>query len=150
VMFENFELVRTLTAAGGTELVAEDVFVRRLPPTASHFLSQRTRQAYDEFSRPLRLLPFLAVIPLVVTAVTRRSWRGLKLGAGATTAAVISAAEVGRHKGGARRYFPLRCSLLAPLWVCERSVCSWTALVARASGGVRYGGTRLRKSSSIR
>jgi len=42
-------------AAGGREAVPLDLFVRRLPSTTPHFLSQRVRQAYDEFARPRRL-----------------------------------------------------------------------------------------------
>ena len=41
-LFENLELVRTLEATGGTELVALDLVVRRLPPTTRQFLSQRS------------------------------------------------------------------------------------------------------------
>jgi hypothetical protein len=55
VLFENLELVRTVRAAGGTEAHPLDLYVRRLPPKTSHFWSQRVRQAYDEFARPLRL-----------------------------------------------------------------------------------------------
>ncbi len=39
----------------------------------------------------------------------------------------------------ARRFPPAR-SLLAPLWVVERGVCIWLALLQRLRhGGVRYG-----------
>jgi hypothetical protein len=45
VLFENLELVRTMTAAGGREAVVFGLYVRRLPPTTSHYWSQRVRQA---------------------------------------------------------------------------------------------------------
>ncbi len=150
VMFENFELVQTLTAAGGTELVAYDLYVRRLPPTVSRFLSQRVRQAYDELSRPSRLLPSLAILPMAVVAFLRGRWQRLAWQATTISLAAIAGAEMGRRKAGARRYFPMRCSLLAPLWVCERALCSWAALIAWTRGGVRYGDVRLRKASTIR
>ena len=46
VLFENLELVRTVKAAGGLEHSAAGIYVRRLPPSAHHFWSQRVRQAY--------------------------------------------------------------------------------------------------------
>jgi hypothetical protein len=144
VMFENLELVRTVKAAGGTEVVAQDVHVRRLPPTTAHFLGQRVRQAYDELARPWRLAAFLAVVPAVVVLVARRQWGAL----GAGVVAVVVTAEVGRRRDGGRRVFPASSSLLAPVWVAERAVCSWLAVGARLRGGVRYRDGRLRKAAS--
>src|SRR5215203_584104 len=63
VLFENLELVRTVKAVGGQEAIPLDLFVRRLPPDAKHFWSQRIRQAYDELARPARLITWLAVLP---------------------------------------------------------------------------------------
>ena len=143
-LFENLELVRTVRAAGGTEVVASDVHVRRLPPSTAHFLGQRVRQAYDEFARPGRLLTELAVLPVVLVLAGRRRWRPL----GAAAAAVVTTAEVGRRRAGGRRVFPASSSLLAPVWVAERAVCSWLALWARARGGVPYRDGRLRKAAS--
>ena len=40
-MFENLELIRTVAAAGGSEVVALDLFVARGPPSARGFWSQR-------------------------------------------------------------------------------------------------------------
>ena len=64
VLFENLELVRTVRAGGGREVVPLDLFVERRPPTTRHFLSQRVRQAYDEWARPARFAAQLAVLPL--------------------------------------------------------------------------------------
>ncbi|MFL5907275.1 MAG: glycosyltransferase, partial [Solirubrobacterales bacterium] len=47
-MFENLELVRTVVASGGREVVLRDALVARRPSTTRHFWSQRVRQAYDE------------------------------------------------------------------------------------------------------
>ncbi len=145
-LFENLELVRTVRAAGGTELVAPDVHVRRLPPTTAHFLHQRVRQAYDELARPWRLAASLAVVPTVLVLTARRRWRPLVVGAAAT----VATAEVGRRRAGGRHVFPASSSLLAPVWVAERAVCSWLALLARARGGVPYRDGRLRKAASSR
>jgi len=143
-LFENLELVRTVEAAGGTEVVAPDVHVRRLPPTTEHFLGQRVRQAYDELARPWRLVASLAVVPTVLVLAARRRWAALGLGA----AGVVATAEVGRRRDGGRRVFPASSSLLAPIWVAERAVTTWLALWARLRGGVPYRDGRLRKAAS--
>lgn len=147
VMFENYELVKTVEAAGGCHRVARDIFVCRLPPSASHFLSQRVRQAYDEIGRPGRLVPFLAVVPVVGVLAGMRRWRTLRRATFVSIALVVTTAEIGRQREGAWSYFPFRCSIASPLWVAERSVCSWAALYARARGGVVYRGRRVKRAT---
>jgi len=144
VLFENLELVRTVKAAGGREEVAHDILVARRPPTTAHFAGQQVRQAYDEFARPLRLACALAVAPLVVACVARRRMQPLFGGA----LLVVLLAECGRRRAGARNVFPASSSLLAPVWLAWRSLCSWAALGARARGGVRYRDRRLRRAAT--
>lgn len=137
-LFENLELMRTIRAAGGRVLTPLDLYVARRPPSTEHFLSQRVRQAYDDFAMPGRLAAFLAVGPLALLAGRgRRRW----LGAAAATS--IGVAELGRRRAGGAARFPLSGSLLAPAWVAERAVCAWLALGARLRGGARYGDGRL-------
>ncbi|MFD1214780.1 glycosyltransferase, partial [Arthrobacter sp. GCM10027362] len=71
VLFENLELIRTVTAAGGREVRADDLFVARVPPAAAHFAGQRIRQAYDSFAQPGRLLLELALLPLIGWSLRR-------------------------------------------------------------------------------
>jgi hypothetical protein len=145
VLFENLELVRTLRAAGARELVADDLFVARRPPTARHFLSQRVRQAYDELARPRRMAVQLAVGPLLALATARFGVRALA----AFCVGAIALAESGRRRGGARRVFPPRAAVLAPVWVLERAVTSWCALALRLGrGGVRYSHGTLRVAAN--
>ena len=136
-MFENLELVRTVRAAGGRELVPLDLFVARRPSTARHFLSQRVRQAYDELARPFRLAVQLAVLPLSAFLWHLFGWAGIA-GLALTVAAV---AEAGRRRDGGTQHFPFLASLLAPAWLAERAICSWLAVGARLTlGGVPYRG----------
>jgi hypothetical protein len=145
VLFENLELVRTLRAAGARELVAYDLFVARRPPAASHYFAQRVRQAYDEFARPGRLAAHLALAPALGLATWRFGGRAL---AGFAVAA-IAVAEAGRARAGARRVFPARTAVLAPLWVLERAATSWCALALRLGrGGVRYSHGTLRVAAN--
>lgn len=144
-MFENLELVRTVRAAGGVEVVPLDLFVMRRPSTTRHFWSQRVRQAYDEIARLPRLLVQLAVLPAAIVGVASFGWRALAFGA----LAIVIAAELGRRRAHGTRVFPFSASLLAPAWVAERAVCSWLAVGARVLlGGVPYRGTILRHAAT--
>jgi hypothetical protein len=143
-IFENLEMVRTITGAGGREKVAFDAYVRRLPPTTRHFWSQRVRQAYDEFARPARMTVFLGILPLLAALARGRAWGGIAGGAALT----IGIAEAGRRRAGGRRFFPAAASLLAPVWLLERGVCAWIALAVRLLGGVPYRGRRIRRAAT--
>lgn len=136
VLFENLELIRTVLAHGGRVASPVDLYVRRLPPTARHFIGQRTRQAYDDFAIPGRMVIWLAIIPILVICTRRRRLAlATVLGAG-----TVGLAEAGRRRGGGRAIFPAAASFLAPLWVLERGVCAWLAVGQRVRfGGVRYG-----------
>ncbi|HXS33888.1 MAG TPA: hypothetical protein VN758_08975 [Solirubrobacterales bacterium] len=149
-LFENLELMRTICAAGGKVLTPLDLYVARRPPSVAHFRSQRVRQAYDDFAIPARIGFFLAALPLGLAeaaAIPHRSAARRNLGAAAL--ALILAAEGGRRRAGGADRFPASSSLLAPVWVAERSLCAWLALAARLRGGVRYGEVRLRHSATF-
>jgi len=142
VLFENLELIRTVKAIGGRVVTPLDLFVARRPPTTRKFLSQRVRQAYDDFAQPPRLALALAVVPGVVTIALRSTSprRAVRSLAGAVSG-IVAAAEIGRRRAGGRRVLPFAASLLAPFWVLERGVCSWLAVAARLRhGGCPYAG----------
>jgi hypothetical protein len=143
-LFENLELMRTVLAAGGRISTPLDLYVARRPPTTEHFISQRVRQAYDDFAIPARMAATLATGPGVALAARR-------LGPGAVVFAAagsIAIAELGRRRAGGASVFPLSGSLLAPAWVAERAVCSWLALASKvARGGVAYGEVTLSRSA---
>jgi hypothetical protein len=145
VLFENLELLRTVEALGGTVVTPLDCYVRRLPPTTRHFLTQRVRQAYDEVARPGYMATELSIAPIAALAVRRRRLREL----GAAVLAVMAIAEWGRRRAGGRRVFPVASSLLAPVWVAERALCSWVALAYWVSRrGCPYGDSRLLKAAN--
>jgi Glycosyl transferase family 21 len=145
VLFENLELLRTVRAAGGSVLTPLDLYVRRLPPDTAHFLDQRVRQAYDELARPARLAAALAVLPAAAVPAARRRWWPLLAGAGLA----VAAAEAGRRRAGGRAWFPASSSLLAPVWLLERSASSWLAVHARLfRGGAAYAGGRLARAAT--
>ncbi|UPO76536.1 glycosyltransferase [Arthrobacter sp. Helios] len=136
VLFENLELIRTVRAAGGREVVAPSLFVRRQPCSARHFWKQRVRQAYDGFAQPARMAAELLLLPALLLA-----WKGGR-GVSTPAAAVLAVglAELGRRRNSGRSVFPASSALWAPLWVLERSLGAWAALYCRLTGGVPYAG----------
>jgi hypothetical protein len=148
VLFENLELLRTVSARGGRVVRALDLYVVRRPPTVRTFVEQRVRQAYDSFAQPARLAGELALLPLVVCAAAargRRTGAAPRAAVPATLAlAAAAVAEVGRRRAGGAEHFPPTAALWAPAWLAERALCAWAAVVWRLRGGVPYAGTRLR------
>ena len=140
VLFENLELIRTVRAHGGSTIAPLGLYVARVPPSASHFWGQRTRQAYDDFALPARMAFWLALLPLLGLGWRFSKPEVRKSALPAVAGLAIALAEVGRRRAGGVRVFPVTSSLLAPLWVLERAVCAWLAVLQRLRfGGVRYG-----------
>jgi hypothetical protein len=134
VLFENLQRLRT-AAAAGARIVSPDLYVRRLPPSARRFWSQRVRQAYDDFAIPARMVAMLCIAPAAFLARHRRRWIL------AAAAGSIALAELGRRRDGGSRVFPPSTSWFAPLWLAERAVCSWAAVGCRVLlGGCPYAG----------
>ncbi|MFN2450194.1 MAG: glycosyltransferase family 2 protein [Candidatus Baltobacteraceae bacterium] len=145
VLFENLELVRTIRAQGGREIVARRIYVRRLSPSSAHFLSQRIRQAYDEFARPLRLASALTVLPVLAGCIAAHNWQIPVTLAGLA----MAAAGIGFARAGGAQYFPIAAVFTAPLWVCERAICAWLAVGSRVCfGGMRYSGTVVTRAAT--
>lgn len=143
VLFENLELVRTVQALGGREVVALDLVVPRVPPSSRHFVSQRVRQAYDELARPARLAVSLSIAPLVAL-FGRRALVPI-------VGFALVGAELGRRREGGRAHYPAAAVFAAPFWVAERAVTSWLAVASRIlCGGVRYGDARLVRAATSR
>ncbi|HEX5762656.1 MAG TPA: glycosyltransferase family 2 protein [Solirubrobacterales bacterium] len=143
-LFENLELMRTIRAAGGEVLTPLDLYVARRPPSTAHFLSQRVRQAYDDFAIPARMAAWLAIGPWAARQARRGRWRRLALASFGS----VAVAEMGRRRAGGAARLPLSGSLLAPAWIAERAVCAWLAVGERLAGGVRYGDRRLHHAAT--
>lgn len=147
VLFENLELIRTIEAQGGRVVAPLDLYVPRLPPSAVHFLGQRTRQAYDEFAIPVRMAVWLSIVPLLIGAAVRRRPAIPAVVATGT----VAIAEAGRQRAGGTAVFPAAASLLAPAWLAERGICAWLAVLQRLRfGGVRYGDSIIPRAAHSR
>lgn len=135
VLFENLELIRSMRFGGARVTQPNDLFVRHLAPEREAFWSQRVRQAYDDFTLPVRMAMWLSLVPLGAMALNRRRY-GSIAAAGLT---VIVLAEMGRRRGGGREVYPATVPLFAPLWLVERGLCAWGAVWYRTvKGGVPY------------
>jgi hypothetical protein len=144
-LFENLELMRKTAACGGRVLTPLDLYVPRAPPTYAHFRSQRIRQAYDDWSTPVRMAAFMALLPALVGLLLRRR----KGAAAALIMAPAAIAEAGRRRAGGVAHFPVSGSLLAPLWTLERAVCIWIAFWRGVRGtGVHYGRGRITNAAN--
>ena len=138
VLFENLELLRTIRAAGGREVRADDLFVARIPCSVSHFRRQRVRQAYDSFAQPARLAAEAALLPAMLLSLRTPARLAM------LAAASVLAAETGRRRADGTQVFTAGAAMWAPLWLLERAVSVWIAAGWRLRGGIPYAGGRLR------
>ncbi|HEY6844332.1 MAG TPA: hypothetical protein VI391_09200 [Thermoanaerobaculia bacterium] len=129
----NDDCVRRLASQGAEVFSAVKVFVRRLPPALSHWLRNLPRQAEQEFAIPAKAALFFMLLPIAIALVliAGTSIAGSFLG----TIAFVSIALAVRGRIGASRFFPLRACFFAPLWILQRSLSVYLALVWRFRGG---------------
>jgi len=127
------DAVRRLQSVGAEIRSPDDLFVRCEPPSIGSWLRDRARQAGDDFSMPVKTAFFFAMIPLITLLA---SFGGARLaGSYAGAVAGVSLLLAVRGRSGASGVFPLRACLFAPLWILERSVSVYWALLRKMSGG---------------
>lgn len=121
--------LRRLVSQGAEVFAASELFVRRLPTPLNRWLRQRGSQAGADFTMMTRTVPWLALLPLAILLGLIGGWPL----AGYTAAAFALASLVIAFRGrlGAASVFPLRACLFAPLWVAERSITVYWALLSR-------------------
>ena len=115
VLFENLELIRTIKAASGCERVLLDLHVRRRPPDARHFWSQRTRQASDSIAQPTRMAAELGIRAADRRSAARGPIPGRVIAAAGPP---LVAAEFGRRRASGSTTSRLRrcCGSLPGCW----------------------------------
>lgn len=126
--------VRVLALHGAEVVSARELFVRRCPPRLGEWLRERPREADLDFDVPAKSAFFLALIPM---AILLTLMGGGRLAIGYTSAVAFASVVLAvRGRIGAGAFFPLRALLFAPLWVLERSVSVYWALLQRMRGTV--------------
>lgn len=126
------DCVRKLQGQGAVVHSAGDLFVRCEPPTLSAWLRDRARHANDDFALPLKTAFFFALLPVAALLVAFAS--GPLAGGYAGALVVGSLALAVRGRAGATGVFPLRAALFAPLWMLERSISVYWALLRKLAG----------------
>lgn len=145
VLFENEEMRRHFLRHRARVVHARDLFVARRPPTLRKWREQRLRQAYEDVDARGKTVLFLALLPAAVVARRLGGAAGLGSYVAAVAAAAIGLAWIGRGDG-ARRWIPASACVAAPLWVLERAVFVYPAVLARLRGvGCAYGGRRIQR-----
>jgi hypothetical protein len=136
VLFDNEEILRHFAERECTVAYANDLFIRKRPPTFRKWIEQRPRQAYEDFGMRMKTALFFSLIPLLIFATTLGGIAGFVGFVLFVSLGAILIAGRGRARGQARRFVPRRCAYFAPLWIAERTLSTWWALYWL----VRYGG----------
>ena len=130
VLFDPAEnSARRLASLGAEVFAACELFVRRVPPALDEWMRERPRLAGDDFAMPVKTALFFAMIPMAMLLMAFAGVRAMAGYAGAIAFTSIAIAVRGRI--GASTVFPLRTCLFAPLWIIERSVSVYWALLRR-------------------
>ncbi len=103
--------------------------MRRVPPPLDEWMRERPRLADDDFMMPVKSAFFFALLPMAMLLMAFAGVRAMAGYAGAVAFTSIVLAIRGR--GGAAAIFPLRTCFFAPLWVLERSVSVYWALLRK-------------------
>jgi hypothetical protein len=126
------DCVRLLQSQGAAVHSAGDLFVRCEPPTVGSWLRERARHANDDFALPLKTAFFFALLPVAALLVT---FGGAPFAGGYAGALVVGSFALAlRGRAGAAGVFPFRAALFAPLWMLERSVSVYWALLRKLAG----------------
>jgi len=126
---ESDEPLRRLGMRGAEVFSAHDVFIRREPPPLGDWLRERSRTADAELSTPVQSAIFFGLIPM---ALLLAMIGGIGVASGYATAIGLASVFLAlRGRSGAGAFFPLRACLYAPVWVFERSISVYWALLRR-------------------
>ena len=128
VLFDNEEIIRHFAEHGCRIAYANDLFVRKRPPSLRKWIEQRPRQAYEDFGMRFKTC---AVLFIAAALFAGRDWVSAGGGGGFprcdASLGAFGLAWHGRARGSAAAYFPRQCCLWAPLWIAERSLSTYWA-----------------------
>ncbi len=128
VLFDNEEITRHLAQDGCTFVYANDLFVRKSPPTFRKWIEQRPRQAYEDFGMRVKTTLFFALLPLSFLIAGIFGIPGLAIFLLALSILATLTAARGLARGNARQFFRPHCCFFAALWIFERTLSTYWAL----------------------
>lgn len=121
--------VRRLAAFGAEVFSAFELFVKRCPPALHEWWSERPRAAGDDFAMPVKTTFFFALLPMTLLLLV---FGGARVAIGFSGAIAFASIILAlRGRSGASAFFPLRACLYAPLWIIERSLTVYWALLQK-------------------
>ena len=117
--------VRRLESHGAEVFSAMDIFVRRIPPALDRWLRDRPRQ-FDQPAVFFGVLPIALILAFLTSPQVAAMYFGI-LGLCGLVLAI-------RGRIGASPFFPLRACFFAPVWLLERSISVYWALLLDLTG----------------
>ena len=121
--------VRRLAAFGAEVFSAFELFVKRRPPQLAEWIRERPRAASEDFGMPVKTAFFFTLIPMAMLLLV---FAGARVSIGFTSAVAFASIVLAmRGRAGASAFFPLRACFCAPLWLIERSVSVYWALMRK-------------------
>lgn len=143
-LFDEFAFEKFLRKCGYKVGFVKDVALEATQNiSVFKFLEQRVRYAYENMCMPVRFLTELSIIPLFIFLFNCSKIYALSFFL-LLTAFVMAVAFIGQsiyNKG----MYPKTTFLLSPLWYWHYPVTSWVALFCYLTGGVYFGGRKVRK-----
>jgi hypothetical protein len=141
-LFDELACVRELRRLGASYTFVAEPWYPVTPHPPGKVLQQRVRYAYETLDNPKRAAFYLSIVPvLAVLAIVAPL---AALGAAAALRAAFAAlALIGqwRHRGLA----PRLTWLLGPVYLWLVSIAIWVAVGFQLTGGVPFGGRRVRR-----
>ena len=128
VLFDNEELIRHFASHGAAVAYANDLFVRKLPPSFRKWIEQRPRQAYEDFGLRVKTIFFASLLPLGIGLPFLLGARATLVIGGIFALLAMTVAAAGRARGTAARFFPFTACWWAPFWIFERALSTYLAL----------------------
>ena len=104
VLFDNEELIRHFAEHGCRIAYANDLFVRKRPPSLRKWIEQRPRQAYEDFGMRFKTALFTSLPLLCLLAAMGFGWEGAAAFLAASSLGAFGLAWHGRARGSAAAY----------------------------------------------
>jgi hypothetical protein len=141
-LFDELSLMRELRALGGEGHMVTEPWFPVAAVGRGKFLQQRVRYAYEMLKHPWRSMPYFAVVPTLAWLVVAWPPAALALAAGLTIgAALLGLLGQWRYP----RLAPAFTWLLAPIYFWFIPFAMWFALGFYLTGGMPYGGRRVKR-----
>lgn len=112
--------------------------------STKRFWEQRIRYAYENMALPIRFAIYLSILPILISLLIMNPLLAVCF-AISLSMAVLLLAFIGQMIYG-KKNVPRFSFLLSPIWFWFYPFTSWIAIVKYFSGGVMFGGRKIKKA----